>query len=202
MTEAYPLKWPEGWPRARWRSSGSFSRNLDYDRALRDLETELERLKAVVISCNMKPGRVAAVTGADPRRDSGVAIYFTFNAKQMAMAQDSYDTVAKNMRSLTIAIDAMRAIGRHGGGYMMQRSFDGFAQLPPPGGDTGYQKKPWRDVLKMTGISGLIVNADQLVLAENRYKSLARGAHPDNGGSADAMAELNIAIEDARAELG
>jgi hypothetical protein len=136
MTEAYPLRWPEGWPRARSRDWGRFSKHLDTDRAFRDLEEELSRLKAsnVVISTNLKPRGVPSDPKADPRLDPGVAIYFLYNGKQMSMAQDRYDTVAKNLRSLTLAIDAMRAIERHGGGYMMQRSFDGFAQLPPPDG--------------------------------------------------------------------
>lgn len=206
MTEAYPLKWPQGWPRARYREWGRFAKHLDYDRALRDLEDELVRLKAtnVVVSCNMKPSRVAAHPDADPRRDPGVAIYFVYNAKAMSMAQDTYDTVAKNMRSLTLAIDAMRAIERHGGGYMMQRSFEGFAALPPPADGTAYQKKPWRDVLDLPSQTyGRLPKANQLILAEAAYRQMSRAAHPDvPGGSADKMAELNIAIEDARSELG
>ncbi len=40
-----------------------------------------------------------------------------------------------------------------------------------------------------------------LMLAEARFKAKARQAHPDAGGTVDAMAELNIAVEEARAEL-
>src|SRR5204862_2536341 len=106
-------------------------------------------------------------------------------------------------RSLGIAIEAMRAIERHGGGHMMQRSFDGFAQLPPPGGH-GYHKKPWRTVLEMPlSVYGALPTEAQTVIAEATYKKMARKAHPDqDGGSPEEMAELNLAIEDARAELG
>lgn len=152
MTEAYPLKWPDGWPRARGREWGRFARNLDTDRTLDQLMDELRRLGAtnIVISTNLKPRNVSARPDADPRVDPGVAIYFTYNAKSMSMAQDRFDNVGKNARSLTLAIDAMRAIERHGGGYMMQRSFDGFAALPPPSDGKGYEKRPWRSVLELS----------------------------------------------------
>lgn len=204
MTEAYPLKWPDGWPRARGRRAGTFGKDLQYDRAVAQLEAELGRLRAahVVISCNMKPSRVSADPRADPRSDPGVAIYFQYGGKAMAMAQDSFDSVAKNMRSLFLAIEAMRAIERHGGGYMMQRSFEGFAALPPPADAKGYEKRPWRTVLELDeALYGALPAAQQLVLAESAYRERARKAHPDNGGSPEAMAELNVAIEDARAAL-
>lgn len=207
MTEAYPLKWPEGWPRTSvyGRKWGTFAKGLEPDRSSRLLEEELRRLKAshVVISTNRRPRGMSQVPGIDPVRDPGVAVYFQWNGKAMAMAQDTFDSVAKNLRSLTIAIESMRAIERHGGGYMMQRSFEGFAALPPPEGVKGYEKRPWRSDLDLDhDWFRATPSALQKVLAENRYKELARIAHPDSGGSAEAMAELNVAIEDARSELG
>jgi hypothetical protein len=41
-----------------------------------------------------------------------------------------------------------------------------------------------------------------LGVVEDMYRRLARERHPDNGGSHDAMAELNRAIEEARKALG
>jgi hypothetical protein len=100
-----------------------------------------------------------------------------------------------------LAIEAMRQLERHGGGHMMQRAFDGFAQLPPPSGSAQTApKRPWRTVLGLDGMSG--PNFAQLAGAEASYKTLARKHHPDTeGGSHEAMAELNIAINDAREEL-
>ena len=57
------------------------------------------------------------------------------------MARDAYKTVAGNMRSLTLAIEAMRQLERHGGSTMMERAFQGFAAIAPPD-----WKKPWREV--------------------------------------------------------
>lgn len=39
-------------------------------------------------------------------------------------------------------------------------------------------------------------------MAEANYRTRARQAHPDNGGSHERMAELNAAIDEARKELG
>jgi len=202
MAEAYPLEWPHGWPRSKYRKSGRAFKNLTPDRAFRGLTDELTRLGArdVVLSTNLKP-RLYAGPAGDPRQDPGVAIYFTLNGRQMTMAQDAYDSVYANARSLTLAIDAMRAIERHGGGTMMQRAFSGFQALPPPGGHAEYQKKPWRTVFKMVVADGLPKDM-QLAIAEATYKKMARDAHPDSpGGDPQLMAELNVAIDDARQEL-
>jgi hypothetical protein len=206
MTEAYPLRWPEGWPRQNGRKgTGPFRTSADT--AIRSLYENMRSLKAtgLVVSSNCKirqdgtPYREDMVARL---KDSGVAVYFTYAGKPMVMAQDAYQLPMANIRSLALAIEAMRAIERHGGGYMMQRSFDGFAALPPPGGEAGYVKPPWRKVLKMDAY-GEIAPEDAILLAEAKYKQLARQAHPDaEGGDAQRMAELNVAIEDARAELG
>jgi hypothetical protein len=48
------------------------------------------------------------------------------------MAQDRFWSIIGNMRSLTISIEGLRQMERHGGATMMERAFDGFAALPPP----------------------------------------------------------------------
>lgn len=207
MTEAYPLRWPEGWPRLNGRKgTGPFRTSADT--AIRSLYENMRALKAtgLVLSSNCKirndgtPYREDMVARL---KDPGVAVYFTYAGKPMVMAQDAYQLPMANIRSLALAIDAMRAIERHGGGYMMQRSFDGFAQLPPPGGAEAYQKKPWRGVLELPeAVYGALPKDNQLILAEAAYRRAAKAAHPDTpGGEAEKMAELNVAIEDARAEL-
>lgn len=55
------------------------------------------------------------------------------------MARDSYNTPWENIRSLILAIDAIRSIERHGGSTMMERAFAGFAAIAPPS-----WKRPWR----------------------------------------------------------
>lgn len=208
MTQAYPLKWPDGWPRSKGRKGcGAFQ--VTPETAMRSLWDNLRKLRAtgIVVSSNCKLRADGLPYAEDLKftghKDPGVAAYFQFLGRPMVMAQDAYNAPFANMRSLALAIDATRAIERHGGGHMMQRSFDGFAALPPPEGHSSAAKKPWRDVLDMPAeaYGGLPADA-QAAVAETRYKKLAKERRPDMaGGSAEAFAELNLAVEDARQEL-
>jgi hypothetical protein len=209
MTEAYPLQWPDGWPRAKFnresdRRFGSSrvtedaegmimrsARKLTMGRARDQLFDELRRLGAtnIVVSSNVPLRRdglpYADESGID---DPGVAVYFTFKKRQLVMARDRFVSVAGNMRSLTLAIEAMRQLARHGGDYMMERAFTGFLAITPPD-----WKKPWRQVFGVKGDwSGNITEL---------YREKARNRHPDAGGSDTLMAELNLAYEEAKREL-
>lgn len=195
--EAYPLQWPEGWPRTRpnWRESDKRFDGRVYGlvpgRARDQLVAELDRLGAtsVVVSTNVEL-RKDGLPYAQARRveDPGVAVYFVLKKRPMVMAVDRYESVAGNMRSLTLAIEAMRQLERHGGGTMMERAFTGFAAIAPPD-----WKKPWREVFG--------VKADWRGDLTALYREKARNRHPDAGGSDNLMAELNVAYEEARREL-
>jgi hypothetical protein len=142
----------------------------------------LRRLGAtnIVVSSNHKPDRYGIPT--ESKRsvgDEGIAIYFGLKSRPMAMACDRFDNAAANMRSLGLAIDAMRQLERHGGGTMMERAFSGFAALPAPG-------KKWWDVLQVRP------DATRDVIEAN-FRRLARDRHPDNGGSHEEMSALNEA---------
>lgn len=214
MTVAFPLQWPEGWPRtaansrsdsARFKSGSAFvvdatsstghryvgTKPVSFDRARKLLFEELERMKvaSVVLSSNV-PLRLDGLPRADAARmrmdDPGVAVYFQHRKKPMVMAQDAFDTVAGNMRSLGLAVEALRQLERHGGGHMMERAFSGFAALPlstPPWREVFGVPPEWRGDLRATFIR------------------LSRERHPDAGGSQGAMSELNVAYEAAKREL-
>jgi hypothetical protein len=92
------------------------------------------------------------------------------------------------MRSLTLAIEAMRQLERHGGGTMMERAFTGFAAIAPPD-----WKKPWREVFG--------VKPDWQGDITALYREKAKNRHPDTGGSDSLMAELNVAFAEAKREL-
>lgn len=138
MTEAYPLAWPTGWP--RHKGSGDSDQRFKgptftWDRVYRGLKDELRRIGAtdIVVSTN-QPLRNDGAPYAQQRNiaDVGVAVYFKRNGKALVMAQDRFWSIIGNMRSLTISIEGLRQMERHGGATMMERAFDGFAALPPP----------------------------------------------------------------------
>lgn len=192
MTSSYPLKWPDGWERGQPRPSGKFKST--YDTSMRKFYYEMERLGAdgVVISSNI-PLRLDGRPRGDVARlrieDPGVAIYFTLNGKQLAMARDAYDTVMDNFHSLVLCLEAMRAVERHGGNAMMEKAFDGFMALP--------DQANWRSVLGFTAGAEVTLPA-----AEDAYRRGAKLCHADAGGGHEAMVKLNAAIAQAREELG
>lgn len=138
MTEAYPLSWPPGWPRHKGGRDSDRRFNgptYRWDRVYRGLVEELERIGAtqITVSTN-QPLRRDGYPYAQERAiaDTGVAVYFMRGKKSLVMAQDRFNTVMGNMRSLTMAIEGLRQMERHGGATMMERAFDGFAALPAP----------------------------------------------------------------------
>jgi len=195
LTQAFPLQWPDGWPRTA--DAARKSRSPFYvspDKARKDLLHELRLLKAgnVVLSTNI-PIRQDGHPFAAKRiiSDPGVAVYFTLNGRQLAMARDVFMRIEDNMRSLTLAIAGIRAIERHGGQYMMEMAFSGFMALPSP-------RSCW-DVL------GLDPRPNQPWSEEainNAYRSRAKDCHPDMGGSTSAMAELSQARDEALKAAG
>jgi hypothetical protein len=163
-----------------------------FDSARRDLMRELRLLDAtnVVLSTNIPLRRDgehhATMRPADG--ETGIAVYFTLRGKQMAMARDSFDNVAQNLRSLGLAIEALRQLARHGGGTMLDRAFAGFAALP--------DRSDWRNVLDVDPTASLAE-------AEATFRTLARHRHPDApGGDHGQFQEINAAIQAARQHLG
>lgn len=205
MTTAYPLKWPDGWPRtapvlrkdgryhfARPSKGTTVRRFWSFAEARDKLLDELRQLGAtqVVISSNFKQDRYGSGPIDDGKRrheDQGIAVYFFLAGKQMAMARDAWERAEENMRSLTLAIEAMRQLDRHGGSTMMSRAFEGFTALPPP-------KTCW----EILGIQPTR-HADAVQAA---FRARAFDEHPDKGGSNIDMAALVKARDDALSEIG
>lgn len=209
MTTATPLAWPEGWPRTpdhekdggwkfkqqKWEtgSLGSYSRRVPvtFAKARDLLFDELKKLGATspVVSTNHPTDRFNLPVESKRRvTDEGVAVYFQYRDRPMVMACDRYETAAANMRSLGLAIEALRQLERHGGGTMMERAFAGFSALPPP-------RSCW-DILgtQKSGASEQIIRA--------AWRARISEAHPDKGGSDAAAAEINRARDEALAQIG
>ena len=197
MADSFPLQWPDGWPRiaAGRRKKSKFGSNLGISQHTK-LKNELRLLGArnVVISSNVAIRGDGVPYAAEGRRrydDPGVAVWFVLNGQSRSMARDPYHTPWENVRSLVLAIDAMRSLERHGGSVMVERAFEGFATLSAPGST----KRHWSDVLQV------LRTADRSTITLN-YKRLAMDWHPDkNGGSTVRMSELNVARDEALAEV-
>lgn len=195
MTEAFPLSWPPGWPRHRGpRDSDSRFKGPTYrwDRVFRGLQDEIVRIGgsriSIVVSTN-QPVRGDGLPYAQQRAisDPGVAVYFVRNKKPMVMAQDRFDTILGNMRSLTMAIEGLRQMERHGGATMMERAFDGFAALPPPD-----------DCWMILGLAHIPKNNISDATIVNAFRNKVRELH---GTGAD-MDRLVKARDEALEEIG
>ncbi|WP_213761745.1 hypothetical protein [Caballeronia sp. dw_19] len=208
MIAAYPLQWPEGWPRTSYysRIPGRFStrrnsRTMAQDLTVADgVERVLDELgrfgigrEDIVISTNLKT-RLDGLPRSDQKApdDPGAAVYWeTRKGQRKVMAVDQYLKVADNLAAIAATLDAMRAIERHGGAQILDRAFTGFTALPAPG-----SQRHWREVL---GVGPLELDLEVIRLA---YKRGASTAHPDKGGTHQAMADLNAAMVAAEKELG
>ena len=194
MTQAYPLAWPDGWPRTPWNrrqwSLPGGRSGKDWQSVVARLRNEVQRIGGanVVVSTNQPLRRDGLPYAPSKSRvdDPGAAVYFTKDDRPFVMAQDRYELLVDNVRSLALAIEGMRQMERHGGAHMMERAFSGFEALPAPGAAAS-----WWVVL---GVPRDAPIAD----CEAAYKRLAREKHPDAGGSSEDMTALNAAITEAR----
>lgn len=188
---AFPLCWPVGWRRTHpnQREYSRFKVANEYD-ATSGLRREIESLGGLnlVISTSV-PLRRDGIPYSKPPVDGdpGVAIYFTRKKQKICLACDNYTLVKDNIHALAKTVEAMRGIERWGSSGLLDRAFTGFAALPAP-----KPKRSWHEVLGVSPNS-----PDEVVSAA--YRALAKVRHPDiQGGSDEAMAELNQAREEAK----
>jgi len=209
-TTAYPLSWPEGWKRGTIleRKRGAFGttetkysthgntswqrkRQLSIADGMQRVREALSRMgidvaNDMIVSTNLKlnmSGRPRGDQG-EPH-DPGVAVYWQAPGKAMrVMAIDTYERVADNLGAIAATLEAMRAIERHGGAQILDRAFTGFTALPQP--------KRWWEVLGVPTTAG----KDEI---ERAWRSKAREAHPDAGGTNTWMAEINAARDEGLA---
>lgn len=198
---SYPLCWPEGWQRtpAARRERGCFDGTPDKVR--RQLVLEIDRIALgqqsrthtirnyVVISTNMPlraDGEPMAVRAAP--QDPGVAVYFKRKEQQVCFACDKYDQVWKNMRAIQKTIEALRGIERWGSSTLLDRAFTGFTALPEKTGPTCFE------------ILGISPEASEAAILE-AYRTKAKQAHPDHGGSVEAFQSVVAAKDNALAVL-
>jgi hypothetical protein len=177
---AYPLTWPDHIPRRKSpREAGQFKTSLAG--ALDNVTASLrlfgrdsgKNVTDIVLSSNV-------ALGVNKPADPGVAVWFVWDGIQICIPVDRYTTPEANLQAIHHVLEARRVELRHGTLALVRASFTGFIALPSA------PTAKWTDVL------GLPPNASQAEI-EAAYRSKAKAAHPDKGGSAEEMAKLNAA---------
>jgi hypothetical protein len=185
VIEAYPLRWPEGWPRTKWPRRSRY--DLSFARARDEIvrQVRLAKGRETIITTNVPLRRdgLPLANMSEPK-DSGVAVYWDDkDRKPRVIAIDAWATVRENMRAVAMAVESLRAFDRTGAKAVIDRVYDGFARLPEQTADC------W-------SILGLQRGATRDAISE-RYRALAREHHPDRGGNAETMARINAAYHEA-----
>lgn len=191
MPDAYPLAWPEIYPRAQRRKSSNFKTSLANARDGLLGELRLMRARNVVVSTNIATYRRGGIEipyadQSQAKDDPGVAVYFEWQEESYALACDRWRTVADNMQAIRKTVEAMRGIDRWGVSEMLKRSFMGFKALPEAEANGTGEK--WWSVL---GVSSAASTED----IKRAYRKQATTAHPDQGGSTEAWVRLQEAYE-------
>ncbi len=184
--EAYPLYWPSNKPRTKYPQKSRFDTSFTWARTQLLDEVRLLGGKDVIISSNI-PLRRDGLPYANHKKpdDTGIAVYFKYNGQDTCFTCDKWIDVADNLHAIGKTINALRGINRWGGDDTVQAAFRGFQALPAP--DT---KRSWHEILSVPP------NASKDKIKRS-YRRLAKLAHPDNGGSAEQMAEINRAYKEA-----
>lgn len=190
MISAYPLTWPQGFPRTQRRLGGAFKATLAG--ALQNVETSLrlfasdsgKKAEALVISSNV-------TLGAQRPPDPGVAIWFTWDGLQVCIPVDRYDKVEANLQAIHHIIEARRTELRHGGLDIVRATFTGFRLLPAPA-----DAHTWREVFGFKHEDAVSRGA-----LDKAFKVKRSEAHPDKGGSPEAFRVVQQAYESGCLEL-
>lgn len=195
MTQAYPLHWPQGYPRTKHPVRSQFRTSLDtavnnVTKALRAFAKDSGKdIMNLVVSSNV------TLMNTTPQ-DGGVAAYFRWDNLDCCIAVDRYQTPAENLQAIMHIIEAERTKLRHGGLNIVRATFRGFAALPPPTGPDGQIIPPWWHVLGFES-----ERQATLEEAERRYREAVKTKHPDRGGSAAEFNVITDAIRQAREAL-
>lgn len=185
--QAFPLSWPDNFPRSPRTEKSKFKTSLAG--ALNNVTTSLQafgrdsgkNVTEIVLSSNCALGIQRPV-------DPGVAAWFKWDGVTICIPVDRYTTPEENLQAIHHVIEARRTELRHGTLHLVRATMAGFKALPPP--PNSKPRRSWADVL------GVHSNASKDAI-EAAYRDRAKKAHPDAGGSTDAMAELNRARQEA-----
>ncbi len=216
LPKAYPLTWPDDWPRTPDRASSGY--RLGFDGARKHLEGELRRADAYayMLSTNLPvryDGRPYA-TAKSPE-DPGVALWWISwrdhhlsEEKEgtpaiQVLACDQWLTVRENLRAVGVALEAFRTLARSGATQIVNRAFQGFTvqTLPvlvtepeveePQRPRRSKKSSWWRDILEL--YEEPFTRAD----VTRAFRRQAVRCHPDQGGTPAQWRALEQARDEA-----
>ena len=190
LPDAFPLQWPAGWSRSKYRTPSSYK--VTSARARVELVNAVRLLggSSIIVSSNIELRRDGQPYANMPTpADPGVAVYWTRQGKQEVMACDRWKHPWENMRAIYYGVEGLRSIERAGATQILERAFQAFA-LPETAGPT---VEPWRDVL------GHHITTERE--ATQSFRDKAAVHHPDLGGNVEVFRKIERAYSDALKEL-
>lgn len=184
---AFPLAWPDNMRRSTRRESSRFKTSLPA--ALKNVQESIRKfgqdsgkqLTDIVLSSN-------CALGVSRPSDPGIAAWFKWDGESICIPVDRYDSAEANLQAIHHIIEARRVELRHGTLQLVKATMKGFKALPPPPG--AKPPRPWTEAL------GLPHHASKEQV-EAAFRDKSKKAHPDAGGSTEAMTELNRAKQEA-----
>lgn len=120
------------------------------------------------------------------RDERAVTVHYEKGGHQVVLSLDTQISPAMNLRAIYLCLDAMRLIDKRGLGDIAGSAY---MQLAAPASA--------RDPYEVLGLRPGASKED----VEAMYRVRAKAAHPDGGGSDEAMAELNAARDRVLAEV-
>lgn len=209
MRSPLPLQWPDNQPRTPVPSRERARFKVTLAEAVEDLLVELDRMgdvHSVVITSDLPTRQDGLPLSNGSCDDPGVAVYFVHNGVERVFACDRWDRPAANIRAIGLTLEALRSVERWAASGMVTRVFEGFAALPAGemAPNPASTKRPWYEILglRRETSDGQAPSRSQLLnWARQAHRSKIRVAHPDAGGTNEAAAELNAALQEAEREL-
>jgi hypothetical protein len=194
MSEAFPLRWPPGRPRTRPERRQEAPIEAAFAVAVRRAMAEVNLLpgRGPILSLDLPLGLDGRpLEGHRDRQpgDPGAALYFGFEGERHCVSCDFWQRVEDNVQAIAFCIESLRRLQRSAGFEVLRQAMKGF-YAPYGRGEA----ESWWNVL------GVAFDAP-LYAAEAAYRQRVLRAHPDRGGSDEAMMRLNAAIAEARLQL-
>lgn len=215
MRTPYPLQWPTGWDRTDPSKRERALFRVSLTEGIQDLLYELRLMLAdnVVITSDLPTTSKGLPYSSGRCDDPGIAVWCVINGSERVFACDRWTMPAANLRAIGKTVEALRGIENWGAADMVTRAFSGFAALPPGGQEmapnpASSPRRGWRDVLRINEYKTIAYPNNAagklglLDFARRRHRDEIRTAHPDAGDTHERAAEINVALQEAEAELG